>query len=204
MSTTSSPQPSPPLQDGSAAKAHSPETPSVSTAYQPALAELSADRVVVGVDGSAASIAAFRRGVTISRALKVPLQAISVWSFPLGMMGDYPPAYSPEQDARDQLAAVTSTIFEGQIPDDIIQTVIEGYPAEVLIGVSEGAAMLVVGSRGRGELASLLLGSVSAECAEKAHCPVLIMHETSADHLVKDVRDANASDAAAAVLIAAR
>jgi nucleotide-binding universal stress UspA family protein len=140
----------------------------------------------------------------MARALKVPLQAITVWSFPLGMMGDYPPEYSPEQDALDQLNAVTSTLFDGAVPDGIIQTAMEGYPAEVLIRASESAAMLIVGSRGRGEVASLLLGSVSAECAEKAHCPVLIMHETSADDLAKDTLDASTSDAAAAVLIAAR
>jgi nucleotide-binding universal stress UspA family protein len=36
--------------------------------------------------------------------------------------------------------------------------------------------MLVVGSRGHGGLAGVLLGSVSASCAERAHCPVLIIH----------------------------
>jgi nucleotide-binding universal stress UspA family protein len=203
--TTASNRPSAlPAKDESVAKTQPTVAPTASAAYLPALAELSTDRIVVGVDGSAASIAAFRRGITISRAMKVPLQAVSVWSFPLGMMGDYPPGYSPEQDALDQLNAVTSTIFDDEVPDDIIQTVIEGYPAEVLIEVSASAAMLIVGSRGRGELASLLLGSVSAECAEKAHCPVLIMHEPSARNLAQDIRDAGASDAAAAELIAAR
>jgi nucleotide-binding universal stress UspA family protein len=204
MTTDSNPPSTSPAEDGSVAKAHPTVATGASTAYRPALVELSTDRIVVGVDGSAASIAGFRHGVTISRALKVPLQAISVWSFPLGMMGVYPPEYSPEHDALDQLKAVTSTIFDGEVPDDIIQTAIEGYPAEVLIGVSDSAAMLIVGSRGRGEVASLLLGSVSAECAEKAHCPVLIVHETSVDSLVQDAPDASSSDTAAAVLIAAR
>ena len=45
-------------------------------------------------------------------------------------------------------------------------------PRDVLLQLSEGAAMLVVGSRGRGQLRSLLLGSVSVALVEHAHCPV--------------------------------
>jgi nucleotide-binding universal stress UspA family protein len=48
--------------------------------------------------------------------------------------------------------------------------------AKVLIDASQGATMLVVGSRGHGGFAGLLLGSVSANVAEHASCPVLIIH----------------------------
>jgi nucleotide-binding universal stress UspA family protein len=46
----------------------------------------------------------------------------------------------------------------------------------VLIDASATADLLIVGSRGHGGFVGLLLGSVSAACAESAHCPVLIMH----------------------------
>jgi nucleotide-binding universal stress UspA family protein len=54
--------------------------------------------------------------------------------------------------------------------------VYEGGAAKVLLDACDGAVMLVVGSRGHGGFAGLLLGSVSANVAEHASCPVFIVH----------------------------
>jgi nucleotide-binding universal stress UspA family protein len=56
--------------------------------------------------------------------------------------------------------------------------VVEGHPALVLVEVSNGADLLVVGNRGHGGFAGMLLGSVSEHCVTHAHCPVLVMRDT--------------------------
>lgn len=58
----------------------------------------------------------------------------------------------------------------------IEQRVVEGAAATVLIGAVCGDDLLVVGSRGHGGFAGLMLGSVSQQCAHHAPCPVVIVH----------------------------
>jgi len=58
---------------------------------------------------------------------------------------------------------------------DVERTVVEGAAAPALIEAAEGADLLVVGSRGRGGFAGLLLGSVGQQCAHHAPCPLVIV-----------------------------
>ena len=65
---------------------------------------------------------------------------------------------------------------------EIERRVDQGAPAAVLVEESRTADLLVVGSRGRGGFASVLLGSVSQQCAHYAECPVVIVRpKASAD-----------------------
>jgi nucleotide-binding universal stress UspA family protein len=133
-------------------------------------------RIIVGVDGSESSIAALRRAAEVAAAFNAPLEAITTWQYPAMLDGYYPTDWSPRDDAEKILATAVDQAFPGESPREVTQTVLEGLPARVLIEQSAHASMLVLGSRGHGGFVGLLLGSVSAACAEHAHCPVLIMH----------------------------
>jgi nucleotide-binding universal stress UspA family protein len=64
----------------------------------------------------------------------------------------------------------------------IERQVIEGPAGEVLVGAAAEGDLLVVGSRGHGGFASLLLGSVSQHCARHASCPVVIVPPAARPH----------------------
>lgn len=87
-----------------------------------------------------------------------------------------PTGWDPAQEAEKALTATIDEVFGEQRPAGLTLTVREGNPAQVLLEASAGARMLIVGSRGHGGFTGLLLGSVSAACAEHASCPVLVLH----------------------------
>lgn len=135
-----------------------------------------ADRIVVGVDGSESSIAALRYAARLAEAFDAPLEAICTWTYPpfdgpLPVSGWY-----PEQDAAATLDAAIERAFGDSPPEGLTRKVLVGPAARTLIDLSEHSGMLVLGSRGHGGFVGLLLGSVSAACAEYAHCPVVVVH----------------------------
>ncbi len=137
--------------------------------------EARSGRVVVGLDGSDASIDALRRGYVVAKALHTTLTAVTVWRYPAAY-GSYDTDWSPEDDAHKVQAGAIQAVFAADPPSWFDARVVEGIPAEALINESRGAEMLIVGSRGHGGFAGLLLGSVSSAVAEHAQCPVLVMH----------------------------
>ncbi len=134
-------------------------------------------RVVVGVDGSDSSVLALARGLRIANALNTNLEIVTSWGYP-DEFGSVPTAqnWSPQQDAIDILNDAVHGIFPGTRPEWVSVHPRQGHAADVLIDAGKGAEMLIVGSRGHGGIIGLLLGSVSAQCAERASCPVLVMH----------------------------
>ena len=76
--------------------------------------------------------------------------------------------------AEELVDKVAQQRAEPDRPPVTVQAVF-GLPAERLIGASRDADLIVVGSRGTGGFARLMMGSVSAQVAHHAHCPVVIV-----------------------------
>ncbi|AMM22937.1 hypothetical protein AX769_22685 (plasmid) [Frondihabitans sp. PAMC 28766] len=135
--------------------------------------------IVVGFDGSSQGLAAVRHGIYLAPLLGTNLLLVTAWSYPPMVSATGYGAWSPEDDARGLLSRALTSLFPSGAPTWFHSAVIEGPATRVLIEESQGAAMLIVGSRGHGGFAGLLLGSVSSTVAEHADCPVLVLHGES-------------------------
>jgi nucleotide-binding universal stress UspA family protein len=136
-----------------------------------------ANRIVVGVDGSEPSKSALRWAARFAAMSGGAIEAVLAWQPPVSYGGAYPPPdWRPDLDAEAILNSTVDEVFGDDRPADIRLIVEEGNAAAVLLEYSNGAELLVTGSRGHGGFAGLLLGSVSSHCAEHATCPVLVVH----------------------------
>ncbi|GAA1974044.1 universal stress protein [Microbacterium pumilum] len=143
--------------------------------------------IVVGVDGSRSSIDALRKAAELADVFNAPIEAITAWQFPITYDQTLPTGiWSPEGEAADTLSRAIHEAFPSGKPENLTTQIAAGPPAAVLIKKSETASMLVLGSRGRGGFAGLLLGSVSTACTQHAHCPVLVMHSMKSQEDASD------------------
>ena len=134
-------------------------------------------RIVVGVDGSPYSEKALHWAVFLGLTLGARVEAVAAWDYPAAAGWATPPSdWDPAADSKKILQDTIHKVFGAHPPAILTADVREGGAARVLLEASEGAGMLVVGSRGHGGFVGLLLGSVSANVAEHAKCPVLIVH----------------------------
>jgi nucleotide-binding universal stress UspA family protein len=134
-------------------------------------------RIVVGVDGSDSSLEAMRHAQFIASNFSCTVEVIGAWQI-AASVNPYVPTqqWSPEADAEGMIIESIAEVFGEQRPMWLQWSVRQGPAARVLIEASKDADLVIVGSRGHGGVVGLLLGSVSASCAESAHCPVLVMH----------------------------
>jgi len=136
-------------------------------------------RIVVGVDGSEASIRALSWAAEQAELKGAVVEAIIVWDYPpyFGTAGWVAPVEAFPKDLAEQVLAETIAKAVGAEPRvDVRTKALYGSPAKALVDASADADQLVVGSRGHGALTGALLGSVSLACAHHAHCPVTIIH----------------------------
>lgn len=135
-------------------------------------------RIVAGVDMSEGSRRALRWAVGEAAARGWTVQAVTVWRrvFDYGAEGYWPVDKETEKKAGAGLATVIGEVAGEEPAVKIESLVVEGDPAQRLCELAENAGLLVVGCRGRGGFAGLLLGSVSSKCARHSPRPVAIVH----------------------------
>jgi nucleotide-binding universal stress UspA family protein len=160
--------------------------------------------VVAGVDGSAESMHAVEWAAMEAQRHKAPLRIVSAAAMPPRMRAYHAPAETVADELRDASARALSeavTRSEEVSSGLLIDTdLLSGPPAGTVASCGSGARMLVVGARGAGGFAAMLLGSVSRYAAMHAACPVVVVREeTCAVHLevVVGIRDPH--DAAATI-----
>jgi nucleotide-binding universal stress UspA family protein len=144
-----------------------------------------AGRVVVGVDGAERSADVLAFAFEEASVRGTGLTAVHAWQAPfpeLPQHGPHPgdwPVEVIDQDAHETLAELLAP-WEEKMPDVPVRTrVVRGEPARQLVAASAGAALVVVGSRGRRGFATLLLGSVGHSVVHHAKAPVaLVRHRT--------------------------
>jgi nucleotide-binding universal stress UspA family protein len=138
-------------------------------------------RVVVGLDGSPSSQAAFRWSLGVARTLDCPLVAVHAWVISTPPVPipytSLPPKATYEQDAHDWLNGELLGLLEGEEQTTVVRHVPYGHTSAALLDETGPDDLLVIGSRGRGGFASLLLGSVATQCAMHATSTVVVLKE---------------------------
>ncbi len=138
-------------------------------------------RIVVGFDGSTGARCALDWAIGEAALRKASLTAVMVVPIPLTIG----PAAAPvsgvvdEETLRETEAVTRAEVEKAAVGHDVAVSVRAtcGVPAEELLNAADGADMIVVGSRGHGGFARLLLGSVSSQVAHHATCPIVIVPE---------------------------
>ncbi len=136
--------------------------------------------IVVGVDGSPSSRSALTWAAAEAAEHGSDLVVLNAWEHTL-----LPPAGSvtvsehyvpdPSQRTTDDLLQVIKEELGEEPPVAVQARVKQGRPAKVLIEESANADLLVVGHRGHGGFAGLVLGSVSQQAAAHAKCSVAVI-----------------------------
>ncbi|MGW6545191.1 universal stress protein [Streptomyces massasporeus] len=135
--------------------------------------------IVVGVDGSEASLEALRWATAQARALQADIVAVHAWQ-PIGAgFAPYAPAAARPTDAeqRDRaaqlLAGALRAVFGPRIDRAVRAVVVEGPPERVLLQQARGALLLALGHTARGQYDLPSLGSVARACLRHARVPVV-------------------------------
>lgn len=150
----------------------------MTTLHTPTSGDELSGAIVVGVDGSKSSQRALEWAMQQARLTGPPLVAVTTWEWPtaFGAPVEWPSGVDFEADATAVLRDCVAAASGGHDDLDVTLRVEHGHAAVVLTDASTLASLVVVGSRGHGEFAGLLLGSVSSFLTSHARCPVVVVH----------------------------
>lgn len=140
-------------------------------------------KIVVGVDGSPASVRALRWALRQAELTGAEIEAVHAWQIP-AMYGTAAMALPGDQlaeTAENTLKEATSNVTgESRAKGvTITERLVEGHPAKALLEESEDADLVVVGNRGHGGFVGALIGSVSQQVVHHASCPVVVVRAES-------------------------
>lgn len=143
-------------------------------------------RIVVGVDGSEAAEVALGRAIGEAEAWGAELTALA--AVPIGTTTSYlawqPSAIDHEAVLHDVGAGLDVVLDRALVDHPDLQVrrhVLDGTAAQLLTEFSTAVDLVVVGSRGRGGFAGLLLGSTSQAVLHHASCPVMVVTTKARD-----------------------
>lgn len=137
--------------------------------------------IVVGVDGSDFADAALAWALEEAALRRATVRVVHAWQY-LPMVAE--PMAALPSTPFEELASAAATVadetmarvtggIEPTVPVEV--RVVEGPAGTALLDAAADAELIVVGSRGRGGFAGLLLGSVSQQVTHHAHCPVVVL-----------------------------
>jgi nucleotide-binding universal stress UspA family protein len=143
-------------------------------------------RVVVGVDGSPGGRAALLFALEDAARRGLPVEVVAAYAEPDHWMDLYVLGAQAMDQVRSAAveratAFVADVLPDGpQPPPPVRMRVEQASAADALVHAAHEGDLLVVGSRGHGGFASMLLGSVSMHCVLHAVCPVTVVHSPEA------------------------
>ncbi|MDQ6614339.1 MAG: universal stress protein [Actinomycetota bacterium] len=135
-------------------------------------------RIVVGVDGSDGSVRALRFALDEGRLRDWEVEVLHAWCYPTMVYSPFTP--TPDIDEAD-LEAAGAEVLDRAIAEAeasgarVTRRLVMGGSAPALLDAAASADLLVVGTRGHGGFAGLLLGSTSQHCAHHPPCPTVIV-----------------------------
>ena len=131
--------------------------------------------VIAAVDGSDDSLVALDWAVEAALVRRAPLRVVHVQQYPAWAKPDVLPAGRPQPE-DDTVLEQVRRYLAGRVELPVTEYLaLEGAPGAVLPELGSTAELLVLGSRGRGGFASLLLGSNGMAAARDAECPVVVV-----------------------------